>query len=153
MGIANKLTLLIKILFRQLVERKCIHLWYWIKIKISGRSNRRQRCQRLATAAIFLRKELWCPGAVTRKWTLLPSAYYSECDERFYLTKILNKIFLLPALQFRTSVSTGTKGEQLLNRCRLCWPIPHDTEHGPQFCHGSTKQHGEVAQLRLCDMQ
>ena len=33
-----------------------------------GRSNRTQCCQRLATAATFLRKELCCPGAMTQRW-------------------------------------------------------------------------------------
>ena len=31
-------------------------------------TNRTQCCQRLATAATFLRKKLCCPGAMTRRW-------------------------------------------------------------------------------------
>ena len=38
------------------------------EVQISGRSNQTQCCQRLATAATFLRKELCCPGAMTRRW-------------------------------------------------------------------------------------
>ena len=38
--------------------------------QILGRSNRTQCCQRLATAATLLRKELLCrvAGAITRRW-------------------------------------------------------------------------------------
>ena len=38
------------------------------EVQISGRSNRARCYQRLATAATFLRKELCCPGAMTRRW-------------------------------------------------------------------------------------
>ena len=38
------------------------------EVQISCRSNRTQCCQRLATVASFLRKELGCPGAMTRRW-------------------------------------------------------------------------------------
>ena len=40
------------------------------EIQISGRSNRTQCCQRLATAAAFLQKELCCPGTMLRRWAL-----------------------------------------------------------------------------------
>ena len=53
-----------------LVERWRVRLWSgrsWVQI--SGRSNRRQCRQRLATAATFLWKELCCPGAMTRRRT------------------------------------------------------------------------------------
>ena len=38
------------------------------EVQISGRSNRTQCCLRLATVATFLRMELCCPGAMTRRW-------------------------------------------------------------------------------------
>ena len=38
------------------------------EVQISGRSNRTQCCQRLATAAIFLQKKLCCLVAMTRRW-------------------------------------------------------------------------------------
>ena len=38
------------------------------EVQISGRSNRTQRCQRLAPAATFLQKKLCCLGAMTRRW-------------------------------------------------------------------------------------
>ena len=40
------------------------------EVQISGQSNRTQCCQRLATAATFLRKELRCLDAMTRRWAL-----------------------------------------------------------------------------------
>ena len=40
------------------------------EIQISGRSNRTQCCQRLATAAVFFQKELCCPGAMMWRWAL-----------------------------------------------------------------------------------
>ena len=38
------------------------------KVYISDRSNRTQCCQRLATVALFLRKKLHYPGAITWRW-------------------------------------------------------------------------------------
>ena len=38
------------------------------EVQISSRSNWTQSCQRLATAATFLRKELCFSGAMTRRW-------------------------------------------------------------------------------------
>ena len=37
-------------------------------VQISGRSNRTQFCQWLATAGTSFQKKLWCPGAMTRRW-------------------------------------------------------------------------------------
>ena len=50
----------------------------------TGRSNWRQCCQRLATAARFLRKKPCCPGAMTRRWA--PNTrytIYTEYNKRF----------------------------------------------------------------------
>ena len=38
------------------------------EVQISGRSNRTHCCQRLATAATYLRKEPCCSGTITRRW-------------------------------------------------------------------------------------
>ena len=42
------------------------------EVQISGLSNRTECCQQLATAATFLRKELCCTGAMTRRWGSQP---------------------------------------------------------------------------------
>ena len=56
----------------QLVERWRVGLWSWrSEVQISIRSNRTQCCQRFATAAKFLPKELCCPGAMTGRWAPL----------------------------------------------------------------------------------
>ena len=48
----------------ELVERKRVRLWSGTsEVQTSGRSNRTQCYQQLATAAKFRRKEMWCPGA------------------------------------------------------------------------------------------
>ena len=47
----------------------------FILFQISDRANRTQCCQRLATAATFLRMKLRCPGAMTRR--LAPPTRYS----------------------------------------------------------------------------
>ena len=44
-------------------------------------------CQRLATAAVFLRKELCCPGAMTQKWD--PPARYTLQRNRASIMKYL----------------------------------------------------------------
>ena len=38
------------------------------EVQIPGRLNRILCCQRLATTATFLRKEEYCPDAMTRRW-------------------------------------------------------------------------------------
>ena len=53
----------------QSVKRQRVSLWSGSsEVRISGRSNRTQCCQWLAYAAIFLRRKLCCPGAMTRRW-------------------------------------------------------------------------------------
>ena len=59
----------------RLIERKRVRLWRSrSEVQISAQSNRTQCCQRLATAATFLRKKLCCPGAMTRRW-VSPTSY------------------------------------------------------------------------------
>ena len=59
------------------------------EVQISGRSNWSQCCQRLATAATFLGKELCCPGSMIRRWgpanSLHAPTYYSEYNKRIEL--------------------------------------------------------------------
>ena len=62
----------LQILAFLLVEWQRFRLWSWrFEVQILGRSNRTQCCQRLTTAATFLRKELCCLGAMTWRWAPL----------------------------------------------------------------------------------
>ena len=58
-------------------RENCSHYWSSSNAFVSGAGGLRfksqagqigQCCQRLATAATFLRKELCCPGVLTRRW-------------------------------------------------------------------------------------
>ena len=68
------------------------------EVQILGRSNRTQCCQRLVTAAAFLRKELCCLGAMTRRWapanSLHTSTDYSQYNERFDYKSFFAFLFL-----------------------------------------------------------
>ena len=58
-----------------LVELQRVCLWSGkSEVQIPGWSIWTQCCQWLATTSTFLRKELCCPGAMTRRWTT-PSRY------------------------------------------------------------------------------
>ena len=55
------------------------------KVQITARSNRRQSCQRFATAATFFRKEPYCLGPMTRRWAL--QTHYTLRRNRASVTK------------------------------------------------------------------
>ena len=81
----------------QLVERQRLRLWSGsCKVQISGRSNRTQCCQRLATAATF-QKELCCPQAQWRgdgpRQFVMHLAHYCLYNERFDLSREKVKFF------------------------------------------------------------
>ena len=63
------------------------------EIQISGRSNWTQCCQRLAAALTFFRKELCCPGAMTRR--LAPKTPYTLWRNTASIIKDLILIYLV----------------------------------------------------------
>ena len=78
----------------QLVERLRVRLWSGrSEVQNSGRSNRTQCCQRLATAATFLQKELCCPGAMMRRWA--PPTRYTLQRITASIMKEMRDLFLI----------------------------------------------------------
>ena len=89
------------------------------EVQISGRSNRTQCCQRLATAATFLRKELCCPGATTRRWA--PQTRYTlrrttaSINERFDFDN--GNITLIQQQVYINICKVYTANVDLVRRC------------------------------------